>query len=119
MWLDQCFEALFDRISAGPLLAKPIRVVVSSSFHDGIECQQIQCLLGSIFHGGDTERAHRLTVRLDRKSTRLNSSHSQISYAVFCLKIPYSFRNASPLDTDEDERAFRHVPDPYQVFHIL
>src|SRR2546430_7692511 len=23
---------------------------------------------------------------LDRKSTRLNSSHSQISYAVFCLK---------------------------------
>src|SRR2546427_4533723 len=25
-------------------------------------------------------------VRTDRKSTRLNSSHSQISYAVFCLK---------------------------------
>src|SRR2546427_2827014 len=24
--------------------------------------------------------------RQDRKSTRLNSSHSQISYAVFCLK---------------------------------
>src|SRR2546430_12703673 len=28
-------------------------------------------------------RAHRAR---DRKSTRLNSSHSQISYAVFCLK---------------------------------
>src|SRR2546427_8129545 len=27
-----------------------------------------------------------LAARLDRKSTRLNSSHSQISYAVFCLK---------------------------------
>src|SRR2546430_10125343 len=27
-----------------------------------------------------------LPLRLDRKSTRLNSSHSQISYAVFCLK---------------------------------
>src|SRR2546421_1218851 len=26
------------------------------------------------------------TLRLDRKSTRLNSSHDQISYAVFCLK---------------------------------
>src|SRR2546427_5584916 len=26
------------------------------------------------------------TARADRKSTRLNSSHSQISYAVFCLK---------------------------------
>src|SRR5688572_30855968 len=25
-------------------------------------------------------------VNADRKSTRLNSSHSQISYAVFCLK---------------------------------
>src|SRR2546427_9021094 len=25
-------------------------------------------------------------VKQDRKSTRLNSSHSQISYAVFCLK---------------------------------
>src|SRR2546430_3512543 len=30
---------------------------------------------------GAIERARR-----DRKSTRLNSSHSQISYAVFCLK---------------------------------
>src|SRR2546427_10970295 len=27
-----------------------------------------------------------LVPELDRKSTRLNSSHSQISYAVFCLK---------------------------------
>src|SRR2546430_7793402 len=27
-----------------------------------------------------------LRLKLDRKSTRLNSSHSQISYAVFCLK---------------------------------
>src|SRR2546430_206321 len=27
-----------------------------------------------------------LRVASDRKSTRLNSSHSQISYAVFCLK---------------------------------
>src|SRR5688572_32905800 len=33
---------------------------------------------------GATRRLH--LVRLDRKSTRLNSSHSQISYAVFCLK---------------------------------
>src|SRR3712207_8897377 len=29
------------------------------------------------------ERAHR---SVDRKSTRLNSSHANISYAVFCLK---------------------------------
>src|SRR5256886_12649406 len=36
------------------------------------------------------QRALRLPIfevaRIDRKSTRLNSSHSQISYAVFCLK---------------------------------
>src|SRR2546430_6696374 len=36
---------------------------------------------------------------LDRKSTRLNSSHSQISYAVFCLKkkkIEYSLFETYP-----------------------
>src|SRR5206468_13120084 len=31
-------------------------------------------------------RVRRLGNRGDRKSTRLNSSHDQISYAVFCLK---------------------------------
>src|SRR2546430_12510290 len=37
---------------------------------------------------GTPERAHgsMRTFGRDRKSTRLNSSHSQISYAVFCLK---------------------------------
>src|SRR5205814_6796541 len=33
----------------------------------------------------DTASAHDLAI-LDRKSTRLNSSHLGISYAVFCLK---------------------------------
>src|SRR2546427_7864440 len=41
-------------------------------------------------HGGRRSlvRGHsrRAGGRRDRKSTRLNSSHSQISYAVFCLK---------------------------------
>src|SRR2546428_10156553 len=32
------------------------------------------------------ERAHARERTRDRKSTRLNSSHDQISYAVFCLK---------------------------------
>src|SRR5256886_5233382 len=36
------------------------------------------CLLGGLMN-----RDH---LKVDRKSTRLNSSHSQISYAVFCLK---------------------------------
>src|SRR2546430_12038429 len=56
------------------------------------------------FHGSLVEHSGHLTLRpgemspaltarfrntgakTDRKSTRLNSSHSQISYAVFCLK---------------------------------
>src|SRR2546430_8749074 len=38
------------------------------------------------------------TVCQDRKSTRLNSSHSQISYAVFCLK--KKNHDHDPLDTD-------------------
>src|SRR5258708_19259587 len=33
-----------------------------------------------------TRRGQGLAVRGDRKSTRLNSSHQIISYAVFCLK---------------------------------
>src|SRR2546430_11487386 len=52
---------------------------------------------GTVFHDDRRfwpiyERAQALDVpiyihpTLDRKSTRLNSSHSQISYAVFCLK---------------------------------
>src|SRR3712207_8757850 len=34
----------------------------------------------------DPDLAERDLDRLDRKSTRLNSSHANISYAVFCLK---------------------------------
>src|SRR2546427_7940226 len=38
----------------------------------------------------------------DRKSTRLNSSHSQISYAVFCLK--KKKKQKSSLDEHDTER---------------
>src|SRR5438552_9209333 len=49
---------------------------------------------GSAFSVGSTttrtaataRKAQRSRVRIDRKSTRLNSSHQIISYAVFCLK---------------------------------
>src|SRR5215475_14856613 len=36
--------------------------------------------------GARDRRRHRPEARRDRKSTRLNSSHVKISYAVFCLK---------------------------------
>src|SRR2546430_13385956 len=35
---------------------------------------------------GERRFRERVGQEVDRKSTRLNSSHSQISYAVFCLK---------------------------------
>src|SRR2546430_16663526 len=40
---------------------------------------------GPVRGGSARHAAGRLRTQ-DRKSTRLNSSHSQISYAVFCLK---------------------------------
>src|SRR2546430_11757371 len=44
----------------------------------------------------------------DRKSTRLNSSHSQISYAVFCLK-KKKYNQYLPLDHPID-----YAPPVYQ-----
>src|SRR5256886_2938869 len=76
---------------------------------------------------------------LDRKSTRLNSSHSQISYAVFCLKkkitesaLPQQYRVIFySLAVDAHIRAAHNGPDApvltwthfnrssYVVFHVL
>src|SRR2546430_4914324 len=47
----------------------------------------------------------------DRKSTRLNSSHSQISYAVFCLKKKKSGRSA-------DRITSRYPPDEEPAFAV-
>src|SRR5689334_23873141 len=47
---------------------------------------------------------------LDRKSTRLNSSHSSISYAVFCLKkkiSPHQHIQHKPDHRDADHRDLR------------
>src|SRR3989475_4045873 len=38
---------------------------------------------------------------VDRKSTRLNSSHSQISYAVFCLKKKKKTRRINSVYTED------------------
>src|SRR2546427_8859657 len=45
------------------------------------------------------EEAVPVADELDRKSTRLNSSHSQISYAVFCLKKKKKNTSATPTHT--------------------
>src|SRR5688572_31383075 len=45
----------------------------------------------------------------DRKSTRLNSSHSQISYAVFCLKKKKRKRQ------QEHEEQYHQVDSPHTL----
>src|SRR5258708_15194212 len=49
----------------------------------------------------------------DRKSTRLNSSHQIISYAVFCLKKKKTLRSIAHLDlfATESVNAFPSPPD--------
>src|SRR2546429_4018412 len=41
---------------------------------------------GLVFHSDRGSEYAAIAVEEDRKSTRLNSSHGYISYAVFCLK---------------------------------
>src|SRR2546430_8232548 len=56
--------------------------IYTLSLHDALP---IFCWGSPVHHAGASTPLARITSR-DRKSTRLNSSHSQISYAVFCLK---------------------------------
>src|SRR5256885_8576199 len=60
-------------------------------------------------HCGRTARRRGVPRTGDRKSTRLNSSHLVISYAVFCLKKKKKKITDDALDT----------PKPTHAFHIL
>src|SRR5206468_11292983 len=77
-------------ISFSKLLVSPERGVRKAAFHQyyqqftGHENTLGATLTGSIHK--DTYYAKVRGFKSDRKSTRLNSSHDQISYAVFCLK---------------------------------
>src|SRR5690242_21026322 len=65
--------------------------VVLVHFHVGILLRHGADALVAVGHGdGDAVRLGR---RGDRKSTRLNSSHMSISYAVFCLKKKTKYTN--------------------------
>src|SRR5438270_9633086 len=69
-------------VVAGPSSGSPIVLLIGGlSGNDesvGIVEEEVQRF--------ETVRQDRRQFQLDRKSTRLNSSLSQISYAVFCLK---------------------------------
>src|SRR5689334_23768162 len=68
-------------------------------------------LFRSAAHPGNTGRQPYLLQNTqgsagpDRKSTRLNSSHSSISYAVFCLK-----KKKKPKQTNNPAIRYRHIP---------
>src|SRR5438309_6907 len=51
---------------------------------------------------------------LDRKSTRLNSSHSSISYAVFCLKKKKKNKN----DNTEQQTKYDHIDHTSRTSHV-
>src|SRR2546430_10700992 len=64
--------------------------IYTLSLHDalpicGVRAPPEQPAAGQRFHPV-LDQHYPAAPRGDRKSTRLNSSHSQISYAVFCLK---------------------------------
>src|SRR2546430_4186576 len=60
--------------------------IYTLSLHDALPISRTPTR-GAITTTGPIRVSHRARVAItDRKSTRLNSSHSQISYAVFCLK---------------------------------
>src|SRR5690349_22122807 len=61
-------------------LPKPLR---SRELFDAALAKGICFAPGDVFSAGGR---YANCLRLDRKSTRLNSSHVEISYAVFCLK---------------------------------
>src|SRR3712207_8043318 len=63
-----------------PLLNCAISLAVGAASEDELE-QRVEALRQRY----GTVALHR-PLGLDRKSTRLNSSHANISYAVFCLK---------------------------------
>src|SRR2546430_8488104 len=77
--LFRSFVKLADFIRA------QVRVLVYADFDEfwraTFENPSKRHLRCAIRGGGKRRTSHQ-----DRKSTRLNSSHSQISYAVFCLK---------------------------------
>src|SRR5438477_5339348 len=70
------FGAMQNAIDIGGTVAK-LKLCVRSVRHQAT----IHCVVSAGINRGDA-----IFCGKDRKSTRLNSSHMSISYAVFCLK---------------------------------
>src|SRR5690625_6634800 len=68
----------------GELVQKGTAYIAPGDYH--MKARQAGMSLAIELTQEPSERGHRPAVNVDRKSTRLNSSHVAISYAVFCLK---------------------------------
>src|SRR5207249_10866079 len=68
----------------------PPTEIYTHSLHDALPISTDPKRAGVLrivdIYAADVGRARQHVFRIDRKSTRLNSSHVSISYAVFCLK---------------------------------
>src|SRR5256885_11714898 len=60
--------------------------IYTLSLHDALPILDVAAVVGVAAHLGPVGDAVDAQAVADRKSTRLNSSHLVISYAVFCLK---------------------------------
>src|SRR5262245_52208630 len=80
------------QLAVGPVLAAPLDMTASASANAQPPVAQTDGPESSLARADDvrstaiTRHGAYLCLDLDRKSTRLNSSHLGISYAVFCLK---------------------------------
>src|ERR1035437_10789108 len=77
-----CLTGYAPFLSCAP---KPLstRLLRSAQAHQVAE-YAIRRLLHPRLDRDRSERTHQIRMEQDRKSTRLNSSHANISYAVFC-----------------------------------
>src|SRR5690349_23709602 len=66
--------------------ATPTTEISTLSLHDALPIYRLAKLLGNAAAQFDGQVGNAPARIQDRKSTRLNSSHVEISYAVFCLK---------------------------------
>src|SRR3712207_6916028 len=86
----RCVDMMVERLGANPLVLQ-LPIGAEADFIGVVDLVQMRALTwrGETAMGEDyaiEEIPADLADQADRKSTRLNSSHANISYAVFCLQ---------------------------------
>src|SRR5256886_3605783 len=82
-FIDSQLNHLFGTRSQANLTKDDAISTPNNKFNGAANFVQLNAQITQYFCSNTFTFAHKTE---DRKSTRLNSSHSQISYAVFCLK---------------------------------